>query len=179
MSTLPLVPNPSDGLPVAASNEKRPLAPPVTIIRSGVLRSPGKNPTPRVETPPPGTSRCQITLPVSASRATTVLPTGRYMTPPTTIGTASDAPPPPPPRPPPGGAGNLYVHAFASFVTLPVLISVSGENRVPAKSWLYVCHSCAGVACFFCALAVTAIATTASAEISCFMIDPLGDSAIS
>src|SRR5215831_4066142 len=158
MSTSPFVPNPSDGFPVAASNDSS-FVPAVTMIRSGVFRSPGKYPTPRRERPPPGppgTSRCQITLPVSASSATTELPTGRYITPATTIGTASDPPPRPPPRPPPGGGGGLYDQAFCSCATLAVLISVSGENRVPARSWLYVCHSWAGVAAFFWASAIAA-----------------------
>src|ERR1043166_1169548 len=185
MSTTPLSPKPSEGLPVAASKD-RSFRPAGTRMRSGVLRSPGKKPRPRlvIVAPcgPPGTSRCQITLPVSASSATTLLPAGRYMTPPTTIGTASDAAPspPPPPRPPrPSGTGNLYDQACVSLSTLPALISVSGEKRVPARSLLYVCHSCAGVAGFLCALTVTAITTTASADVSCFMIDPFGDPAIS
>ncbi len=55
-----------------------------------------------------------------------------------------------PPRP--GAAGKSYFHACTRFATLPVVISVNGENRVPARSWLNVCHSWAGVACFCCAL---------------------------
>src|SRR5215471_16169761 len=135
MSTSPFFPKPSDGLPDAASNamSRRPA---VTKMRSGELRSPGQYETPRRETapapprPPPGISRCQINFPVSASSATTLLPAGTYITPPTTIGTASE----PPPSGDPCGETNLYAHDCLSVATLPVLISVSGENRLPARS---------------------------------------------
>src|SRR5213594_1616810 len=135
MSTSPFVPNLSEGVPDAASNDNR-RRPAVTNTRAGVVPSPGQYPTPRRDTAPacgpPPISRCQITLPVSVSRATTVLPAERYMTPPMTSGTASEKPRPRPPPRPAGGGGKLNVQAFASFVTLPVLISVSGEKRVPA-----------------------------------------------
>src|SRR5260370_9442171 len=68
------------------------------------------------------------------------------MTPAITSGTASEAPRRRGPPRPPGGGGKLNVHAFASRATLPALISVNGEKRVPARSWSYVRHSCAGVA---------------------------------
>src|SRR6266545_3190008 len=102
MSTSPLAPNLSEGLPDAASRDNR-RRPAVTNTRAAVVPSPGQYPTPRRDTAPapgpPPISRCQITLPVSASRATTVLPAGRYMTPATTSGTASEPPRSPPPRP--------------------------------------------------------------------------------
>src|SRR2546426_10204672 len=77
------------------------------------------------------------------------------MTPAMTSGTASEPPRPRGPPRPPGGGGKLNVHAFASFATLPALISVSGEKRVPARLWSYVCHSCAGVGAGRCALPAT------------------------
>src|SRR5881396_1732170 len=130
MSTSPFVPNLSEGVPNAASNDNR-RRPAVTNTRAGVVPSPGQYPTPRRDTAPacgpPAISRCQITLPISASRATTVFLAGRYITPATTTGTASEPPRRPPPPRPPGGGGKLCVHAFVSFATLPVLMSVSGE----------------------------------------------------
>src|SRR3989449_5456229 len=127
MSTSPFVPNLSEGVPDAASNDNR-RRPAVTNTRAGVVPSPGQYPTPRRDTAPAWgpspISRCQITLPVSASRAATLLPAGRYITPAITSGTASEAPRPRPPPRPPGGRGRSYVHAFSSFATLPTLISV-------------------------------------------------------
>src|SRR5262245_30078075 len=146
MSTSPLAPNSSQGRPVAASSDRR-RRPAVTNRRAGVVPAPDQYPTPRRDpAPAPATSRCQITVPGLASSATTVLPAGTYITPATTSGTASDPVrrPPPPPRPP-GGGGKVYVHAFVSLATLPTLISVSGEYRVPARSWSYARHSCSGV----------------------------------
>src|SRR5262247_1741787 len=127
MSTSPPVPNASDGLPDAASSDSR-RRPAVTKTRAASLPSPGQYPPPRRDTAPrcglPAISRCQITFPVSASSATTVLPAGRYITPATTSGTASDPVSSALPPRPAGGGGKLYVHAFASFATLPALISV-------------------------------------------------------
>src|SRR5262245_21687065 len=143
MSTSPSTPNPCEGLPDAASSDTR-RRPAVTNTRAAVVPSPGQYPTPRRDTTPacgpPLISRCQIILPVSASSATTVLLAGRYITPATTSGTASDPLSRPPPRPP-GGGGKVYVHAFVSLATLPVLMFVSGEKRVPARAWSYVRHS--------------------------------------
>src|SRR5207249_4093092 len=66
---------------------------------------------------------------------------------------------------PPGGGGRLKVHAFASLATLPTLISVRGEKRVPARSWSYVRHSCAGVAAGRCARPATASPRISSAAV--------------
>ena len=63
----------------------------------------------------------QITDPVSASRATTPVGVVAYITPPMTIGVCCVPTP-------------WNVHAVARRETLPVLICVSFENLVPAKS---------------------------------------------
>src|SRR5215469_63740 len=64
----------------------------------------------------------------------------------TTIGVASDA-----------RAFSLNDHAFVNLAILRVLICVSGEYRVPARSRLYIGQSEAGV----CGFAVCAPATHA------------------
>src|SRR6187401_3586836 len=129
MLTMPSVPNPAEGLPVAASTAKRRVLL-RNITRAAVVPSPGQYPTPRCDAtaiggppprrPPPagvrpaggaagadacasltgaggagaaGTVYDQISLPVSASSATTCGPLDAYITPPTTSGTEV-APPP-------------------------------------------------------------------------------------
>src|SRR5262249_4128627 len=126
MSTTPLVPKPSDGLPVAASSAIRRAGAPgpaalnalaVNRIRSGLLRSPGQNATP----PPvesPSILCCQIGCPVAASSAVIVLPAdSRYITPLTTIGVASgfegSGAPAPLPRPCPAGGRSTSVRFHA------------------------------------------------------------------
>src|SRR6516162_7411329 len=108
MSTSPLAPNPSEGLPDEASSDSR-RRPAVTNTRGGIVPSPGQKPTPRRETPPacapPPISRCQIIVPVSASSATIVFPAGKYITPEATSGTASEPLSRPPPPRPAGGGG--------------------------------------------------------------------------
>jgi hypothetical protein len=69
----------------------------------GLLPSPGQYATPRREGAPPVIGYRQISLPVSGSSATTRFAAGRYMTPFTTMGVASEFTPPGPPLPP--GAG--------------------------------------------------------------------------
>jgi len=76
MSAIPLAPNPSDGLPVAASSATS-RAPPglpfgalaVNITRSGLLRSPGQYASPRPVESPSGIANRQISFPVAASSA--------------------------------------------------------------------------------------------------------------
>src|SRR5678815_2439042 len=130
MLTMPSVPNPADGFPVAASRAKR-RVPPRNITRAEAVPSPGQYPTPRCDAtatggPPPrrppadgvspgsgaaaagacasltgagvaaaaaGTVYDQISLPLSASSATTCGPLDAYITPPTASGTEV-APPP-------------------------------------------------------------------------------------
>src|SRR5215467_10208885 len=121
MSTTPFVPKPSEGLPVAASraiNRAGAFGPPdrnalaVNRMRSGLLRSPGQNATPR-PVDSPSILCCQISFPVVASSAVIVLPADtRYITPLTTIGVTSGfdgAAGPPRPRPCPGGGGSTSV----------------------------------------------------------------------
>src|SRR6478752_3628905 len=107
----------------------------------------------------PGTCFTQISLPVSASSATTRFPAGTYITPPTTIGVAAaliPAAPPPPlplPFPPPfplsafaagGGAAGRYVHTCVSFDAFAVVICFNGENRELVRSREYIGQSPAG-----------------------------------
>ena len=70
-------------------------------------------------------------MPVSGSSATTRLAAGRYITPFTTMGVASEFGAAAPPRPAVGGAGaslcKLYVHALVSVPTFVASIWVSGE----------------------------------------------------
>src|SRR6185295_9127859 len=78
--------------------------PAVKSIRGGVVPSPGQNETPRDPVLPVGSLYSQTSLPLSASRASTRPPAGRYITPLITIGVASGftvgtgGPPRPPPR---------------------------------------------------------------------------------
>src|SRR5581483_561526 len=118
--------------PVAALSASS-VDPAVTNTRAGSLPSPGQNPTPRRDTWPAAAWYSQTVLPVAASSASTLLPPGTYITPPTTSGVASD-----PPRSglPPGAAGSLTVQACRSCATLSTVIWVSGEKRVAARSRL-------------------------------------------
>src|SRR5688572_30417448 len=110
-STAPFVPNPAAGVPVAASGAIK-VARLMKRMRGGAVPSPGQKLTPRVDAvgplpppgppPPPGpggraapsgagggagNTYSHTSEPVSPSRATTRSRLGKYMTPPTTIGT--------------------------------------------------------------------------------------------
>src|SRR5262245_47875600 len=103
MSTEPFSPKPLDASPVTAFPALN-RGPAVKRIRAGVELSPGQNATPRAVVLPAGSLYSQTSLPVSASRASTRPPAGRYMTPLITIGVASGltvgaGPPRPPPSP--------------------------------------------------------------------------------
>src|SRR5262245_64044164 len=88
-STSPSLPNAVAGAPVFASIaiSRRPA---VNTIRGGWLASPGQYATPRRDTAAPATGCRQISLPVSGSSATTRPAAGRYITPLTTTGVASE-----------------------------------------------------------------------------------------
>src|SRR5207244_7925158 len=77
--------------------------------------------------------------------ATTRFAAGRYMTPLTTIGVASEFGPPGPFPPGGGGTGaslcRRYVHASVRLATFVALICVSGEYPVPATSRRYIGQS--------------------------------------
>src|SRR5580700_7279587 len=153
ISTIPSLPKPGSILPEFALRAIK-FGPAVRMMRGGLLASPGQNATPRAVVAN-GSWAVQASLPDSGSSARTRLPAGRYINPLTTIGVASGfaaGPPRPPPRPrpaasaakspaPPAGAAagapaaiSLNVHASVSFETFPVLICLSGEYRVPARS---------------------------------------------
>src|SRR4051794_20387542 len=110
ISTDPSSPNPAGASPVSALIALN-RVPAVKSMRGGVGPSPGQNATARAEVLPVGSLYSQISLPLSASRARTRPPAGRYMTLLMTMGVASGftvgtgaAPRPPPPRPPRPGA---------------------------------------------------------------------------
>src|SRR6516225_10404913 len=128
ISTSPSLPNVGTGPPDFASTatSRRPA---VKMMRGGCAASPGQTATPRRDTPV--TAYCQISFPVSGSSATMRLAAGTYITPPTTIGVASEASG----RPPASGACRWYDHAGASVATFLALSCVSGERPVPAASW--------------------------------------------
>src|SRR6185369_6828978 len=114
-SSSPSFAKPASSLPVLAFSAAS-FVPVVNRIRGGLVSSPGQYATPRDVAPPVPTGYFQISWPVSASSATTLLPEGKYILPFTTMGVASDP-----------GAPNAYVHAGASWATFAVLICVSWE----------------------------------------------------
>src|SRR5579862_6850708 len=115
VSTSPSLPKPGSILPVRAlSAIMRRSA--VKTMRAGLVLSPGQYVTARREGFPLGNWYRQISLPVSGSSAKTLLPAGRYVTPFTTMGVASEA-----------RAFSLNDHAWVSLATVLVLIWVSGE----------------------------------------------------
>src|SRR3984957_20169083 len=93
MSNSPSLPKPGSTLPVFAFSAIS-LRPTVNRMRGGLLLSPGQYATPRRDGAPPATGYSQMVLPLSGSRATTRSTAGRYMTPFTTIGVASELGPP-------------------------------------------------------------------------------------
>src|SRR5215475_9162985 len=109
ISTEPSWPKPVEASPVMALIAIS-FRPAVKRSRGGTEPSPGQYATPRADVLPVGSLYSQISFPVSASRARTRPPAGRYMTPLITTGVASGLtvgtaaaprPPPRPPRPPP------------------------------------------------------------------------------
>src|SRR5438477_12094157 len=88
MSTAPSLPKLAEASPVIAFTAIR-RDPAVKSIRGGIVPSPGQNATPRELVLPVGSLYSQTSLPLSASRASTRPPAGRYITPLITIGVAS------------------------------------------------------------------------------------------
>src|SRR5438067_6145488 len=142
MSTSPSSPNAAIGSPVwAASAIRRRSA--VKNRRGAMVASPGQYATPRRDGAPVFRTYRQIAMPVSAWTAATWLEAATYITPLTTIGVNSD---PPDSVPAVASRPSGYDQARLNLATLPVLICLSGEYRVPPRSRLYIGQSAAGAA---------------------------------
>src|SRR5687768_8922891 len=144
ISISPFCPKAEAAAPVFASSaiKRRPA---MKKIRGGVRPSPCQYATPRLEGAPPVTGACQISLPVSASSASTRSRPGKYITPSMTIGVvweltfATAAAPRPP-----AAAALLWmrnVQAGARVETFVRLIWRNGEYPVPARSRRYAGQS--------------------------------------